>query len=190
MISAIAILAGILHTDAQCKIPLYVQTSTIPFSHKEQFYLSLKDAIQFWNSKTKELGFELVGDTRYDANSNATTISWSSDKGAAPTSIANTYLLYDGFYIKRARINLLYQTDWCDAGDNRDFCFDMTNSLEHELGHALGLLHTENSNDMMKSSADHASVAVHELSDNDKERFKKILSKDPCKGTSTTFIWR
>jgi len=192
MISAIAILAGMLHSSAECKIPLYVQTSSIPSSHKEQFYISLKDAITFWNDQSPKIGFELVGDSYYEANSNAATISWSNDSGEQPKSIANTYLLYDSnIFIKRARVNLLYKTHWCSSyNTDLSSCYDMTNSLEHELGHVFGLTHTTNAEDLMKAEADFASRATHELSKNDKERFEKIIARTSCRGSSTTFVWR
>ncbi len=175
----------------KCNIPVYLQKSTIPDSHRELFIKQLDEAVKVWNSTGANVSLVLSGDVSYNWIPGAVVVKWSGDRGNVPESTANTYVrkLSTG-QITRASLELMNDEPWCSSEDRTD-CLDMKNALIHEFGHVLGLDHSNVEESVMKQGMWPGEPPQHKLHTTD---VTNVLSLYPynvrgCEGLEYGFMW-
>ena len=186
-LSAIAI----AKTVQRCDIPVYMASNTTPAPYQEIFETSLHEALDVWNSSGANVRLVYAAVMPYEWIPGGIVVRWSTDRGSVPNSTANTYArqIVSG-EITRAKVELLSDEPWCTS-DTRSECFDMKNALIHELGHALGLDHSDVSESVMKQGMWLGEPPQYVLHETDRASLFRLYPYDQrgCSGTDYSFVW-
>lgn len=144
-------------------VEIYVDTAVINDSAAQK---DLKDAMQFWEDKTKKHlfhiqgswngGFPVEGSLENPDFLRANVLYLMSPWPFAPTAAGNTILLSDEGWIQNSVIFINTEKTYC-ASD----CPGQTKEISrrklfaHELGHFLGLGHVSQSGNIMSPSIEY-----------------------------------
>ncbi len=139
-------------------ITVYIDDSFVK-NNEHNYVSNVVDAMNRWES-TSIVSFSLV-----DNPSNADiSIEWVPVlKDGSSDTLGNTDVKFSNIskfnVIQKADIQLLTKSDFLQLGGT-----DMTNLALHEIGHAIGLKHTNEENDIMNPVLDIPSKSIKEIS--------------------------
>ena len=131
-------------SDGVCFVPVFVNYDAVPAKYSDTFTAALDSSIARWNEVTQSVRLERQSTTRTDEVYGAVHVSWGEVTQNAPGGVkmASTFVsIGSENRVDRARIVMDTSDNWCS--DDEHGCFQLDEVLLHEVGHALGLTHSE-----------------------------------------------
>lgn len=206
MFGSIALSISLLVTEADaaeprptyCIIPVMVNSSSVPESLSQVWGDDVHDAIVQWNMTDADFKLD-VYDWHYknDRRIGSVTISMGTVQhdqkahGAFP-HLALTWNQSHGEGINRSRVLIHNEVDFCENGDPDPDCISIFNVVAHELGHSLGLSHSEDPNSVMYFAVSRGS-ARKALTQQDIAQVEELYAWDRgvCKyDPNVGMVWR
>ncbi|MBU5537582.1 MAG: matrixin family metalloprotease [Candidatus Aenigmatarchaeota archaeon] len=154
-------------------LTVYMQTDFI--KQKPEYATNFREALNIWQTATKNLvEFSMVTSPEADL-----TVEWVPDlKEKALDTLGNTdikFINVSGFgLIQKAKIQLLTKTNNKQLSET-----DMINLALHEIGHALGLSHSNDENDIMYPTLTIPTKEIKSISQKEIQKLQEIYAIKP-----------
>ncbi len=152
--------------------PLTVYIDTDFIKQNPGYVNDFRQALELWESSTNNLiSFLVVSSSDADIST-----EWVPNlKEKSLDTLGNTDIKFvnaSGYgLIQNADIQLLTKTNSKDLSE-----LDMTNLALHEIGHAIGLHHSDNENDIMYPSLTIPSKEIKKISNEEIQKLQEIYS--------------
>lgn len=176
-----------------CEIPVYVDTTTgVDRAFYATWTQEIHGAVALWNSA--DAGFHLkIVSSNYegDRKDGAIVISAFDTNVFGPRVIGNTFTLNNGIgMIARSRVLINSKDTYC-TGESTYGCYSLKNVALHEIGHALGLTHTQSAESIMAAGVNLGDSGFDHIPGIDAAAVQALFpsSGSGCENSETSLSW-